>query len=75
MSTAAPEDEIKSIGAHLINFNRALTADEVAALFNIHPNTIYKQARCGDIPSFRIGSSVRFDPKKLAEWYRKQSIG
>lgn len=51
---------------------RAMTTGEVAELFNMDKDTIYKQARRGDIPSFRIGTSVRFDPKALAEWYERQ---
>lgn len=66
---------IKSIGERLAEFERALTAEEVATLFGLNTNTIYTQARRGDIPCFRVGTSVRFDPKKLAEWYEEQSIG
>lgn len=55
----------------LLAFDRAMIVEEVAALFQVEKGTIYKQARRGAIPSFRIGTSVRFDPKELAEWYRK----
>jgi excisionase family DNA binding protein len=69
----APEHEIKSVGQRLASFDRALTAYEVAALLKVHLDTVYKQARAGNLPSFRIGTSIRFDPKKLGEWY--ESIG
>jgi hypothetical protein len=32
--------------------------------------TIFKQAKAGRIPSFRIGTCVRFDPKIVANWLR-----
>lgn len=72
---SVPEEKVKSIGDHILAFQRAMTAEEVATLFGLNVNTIYTQARRGDIPSFRIGTAVRFDPKLLAEWYEKQSIG
>lgn len=66
---------IKSIEDRLAGFDRALTAEDVAALFALHPQTVYQQARRGEIPCFRIGTAVRFDPKRLKEWYEKHSIG
>jgi excisionase family DNA binding protein len=73
--TLPTQTPILSLGDRILAFTRAMTAQEVATLFDIHLNTVYVQARAGNMPSFRIGTSIRFDPKKLAEWYRKQSIG
>jgi excisionase family DNA binding protein len=50
----------------------ALTAEQLAKLLNISEITVYKQAKAGRIPSFRIGTCVRFDPKAVAEWVRTQ---
>lgn len=58
-------DQIESIG-------RALTAQELAEILSVSPITIFKQAKSGRIPSFRIGTCVRFDPKIIAEWLREQ---
>jgi excisionase family DNA binding protein len=49
-----------------------LTAEELAGFLNISKVTIFKQAKAGRIPSFRIGTSVRFDPKAVARWLRTQ---
>jgi excisionase family DNA binding protein len=57
-------DRIERIG-------RALTADELARMLIVAKVTIFKQAKAGRIPSFRIGSCVRFDPKMVAQWLRK----
>jgi excisionase family DNA binding protein len=62
------------IRERLADFDRALTADEVAGLLGISAQMIRKQARTGDIPCFRIGTSVRFDPQKLCEWLERQTI-
>ena len=56
----------------LADFPRALEAEEVADLFNISLPMLYKQAKAGYIPSFRIGTTVRFDPGVLADWYKQQ---
>ena len=50
----------------------ALRAGEVARLLGVTRQHIYKMAAEGTIPSFRIGSAVRFDPKQLAEWLRRK---
>ena len=49
---------------------RALNAEELAELLNVSKITIFKQAKAGRIPSFRIGTCVRFDPKAVANWLR-----
>ena len=51
---------------------RALTAREVAEFFRVSDMTIYRLAKAGSIPSFKIGNSLRFDPKVLASWLRRQ---
>jgi excisionase family DNA binding protein len=51
---------------------RALTADELSKILTVSRITIFKQAKAGRIPSFRIGTSVRFDPRAIANWLRRQ---
>jgi excisionase family DNA binding protein len=65
-------DEPHGIRARLARFKRALTAVELAGLLSVSPITIYKQAKKGIIPSFRVGTSVRFDPRKTADWICRQ---
>jgi excisionase family DNA binding protein len=64
-STFSLADQIEQTG-------RALTADELARVLSVSRITIFKQAKAGRIPSFRIGTCVRFDPKTTADWLRKQ---
>ena len=54
---------------------RALTAPEVAKYLNVDKLTIYRLAKAGVIPSFRIASSVRFDPKSVAKYLRSHEVG
>ena len=50
----------------------ALTAKQLAAMLNISPKTVFKLAKAGRIPSFRVGSAVRFDARHIIDWLRKQ---
>jgi len=50
---------------------RALTAEELAEMLTVSRITIFKQAKAGRIPSFRIGTCVRFDPRAVAQWLRR----
>ena len=50
----------------------ALKVAEVAELFGVTPQQIYKMAASGRIPSFRISGSVRFDPDEVAAWLQQK---
>jgi excisionase family DNA binding protein len=60
MTTA---DRIKGI-------DHPLKAPELARLLNFPLQRIYKMARDCQIPSFRFGTAVRFDPQAVADWLR-----
>jgi excisionase family DNA binding protein len=57
---------------HLLNnlaqCDHALNCREVAALLQLHPLTVYRYARQGRLPAFRVGSAVRFNPQVLAQF-------
>ena len=50
----------------------ALNASQLGIFLSMSPKTIFKRAAAGNIPSFRVGSCVRFDPFVIARWLRKQ---
>jgi excisionase family DNA binding protein len=60
-----------SLADRIERMGRALTADELARMLTVSRITIFKQAKAGRIPSFRIGTCVRFDPKSVGTWLRK----
>ena len=62
--------EAMSLPDRIERLGRALTADELAKMLTVSRITIFKQAKAGRIPSFRIGTCVRFDPKTVAQWLR-----
>jgi excisionase family DNA binding protein len=51
---------------------RILTLKEAAELFNCHPSTLYRLAKVGAIPAFRLGGSWRFSQSLLIAWMQNQ---
>lgn len=45
-----------------------MTVREVAEFLDVHPMTIYKYARQGKIPGFKIGVDWRFNRKSIERW-------
>jgi excisionase family DNA binding protein len=68
----AIEAEGLSIRQRIARSTRALTAAELAELLGMSPVTILRKAKKRQIPSLRIGGSVRFCPKAVSEWLGKQ---
>ena len=40
-----------------------LTLKSVSKTLSIHPNTVKKLVRCGQLRSYRVGSQLRFDKR------------
>jgi predicted DNA-binding transcriptional regulator AlpA len=59
---------------HLEQLTRALDAKEVSELFGINKDTAYRFAADETLPSFKLGSVLRFDPKALAQCLRDQQF-
>jgi len=51
----------------------ALKARDLAQLFGVTQQHIYKLAAKGVMPSFRVGGAVRFDPAVVADWLKKRT--
>jgi excisionase family DNA binding protein len=56
----------------LTNYGKALTADELAKLLGVSRKTVFKQAARGVLPSFRIGTAVRFCGPSVAKVLAEQ---
>ena len=41
-----------------------MTARQVAELLGVHENWVYDQAATGELPSYKIGGTRRFDPTR-----------
>ncbi len=45
-----------------------MTARQVAKLLGVHENWVYDQAAAGELPSYKLGGTRRFDPEELRRW-------
>jgi excisionase family DNA binding protein len=54
------------------NKTEALRVRDVAPILGVSIQQVYKMAASGQIPSFRVASSVRFDPEDFAIWLRNK---
>jgi excisionase family DNA binding protein len=45
---------------------------EVAGYLGVHTSTIYKYAKQGSIPAFKIGSDWRFPKKHIDQWINEK---
>ena len=53
---------------HQLSFEPLLDSEEAAALLKIHPKTLQRMARHGEIPGIQIGKLWRFRASDLAQW-------
>ena len=51
-----------------LTFEQLLDSDEAAALLKIHPKTLQKMARTGEITGVQVGKLWRFRASVLNEW-------
>jgi excisionase family DNA binding protein len=68
------EFPVQSITEYVEGVPCALTAADLAHILNVSRITIFKMAKAGRIPCFRIGTCVRFDPKTIAAWLRGEAV-
>ena len=47
---------------------RMMTVRQVAELLGVHENWVYDQAANGELPSYKIGGTRRFDRDELRGW-------
>ena len=64
-------DATSSLPDQIERIHHALTATELAQWLVVSRITVFKLAKAGRIPCFRIGTCVRFDPRAVATWLRK----
>ena len=62
---------VKTLADQIEAFDHALTAEDLADTLRVTPTMVRKLAREGRLPSFRVGTAVRFDPKLVAAWMRR----
>jgi len=61
----------RSTSDHELSFEPLLDSDEASALLKIHPKTLQRMARRGEIEGIRIGKLWRFRASDLAHWIER----
>jgi excisionase family DNA binding protein len=67
-ATENPDLEAGPLGAKLV-------AVEVAKHLRVHPTTVYRMAKRGELPGFKIGSDWRFDRAQIEESMKSRMQG
>jgi excisionase family DNA binding protein len=49
-----------------------MTLLELARYLRVHPSTIYRHLKRGEIPAWKIGSDWRFTKARIDEWVLKE---
>jgi excisionase family DNA binding protein len=56
-----------------MNFERLLTDAEAASLLGIHPKTLQRLARVGEIPAHRVARFWRYRASELDAWLQRSN--
>jgi excisionase family DNA binding protein len=61
----------ETLADQIANFEAAMTAKQLAQLLSVSAVSVFKLAKRGTLPSFRVGTCVRFCPAAIARWLRE----
>jgi excisionase family DNA binding protein len=50
-----------------------INVKQLSAMLSVKPKTIYDWVRRSEIPFFRIGALIRFDPERIKKWLMDKS--
>ena len=59
----------------LLRTQRMISVGKLSDIIGISDKQLYAIADRGEIPHYRIGRSLRFDPAEVALWLRERSCG
>lgn len=68
-----PDHQGQSILEVIRSHRKALTVNHVAELLGCSPKTLYQHIKQGRLACYRLGASVRLDPKITADWLEAHS--
>ncbi len=66
---------VQPVNAARTQFEPLLDSDEAAALLKIHPKTLQRMARNGQIAGVQIGKLWRFRASQLNQWMESKLAG
>lgn len=48
-----------------------MTVQEISKYLRLHPGTVYRLAKAGQLPAFKIGDTWRFDRERVERWLER----
>jgi excisionase family DNA binding protein len=72
---ASAHSELQKTSDAVVHFERLLNSTEAAALLRIHPKTLQRMARNGEIAGIQIGKLWRFRASVLNSWLSQKTPG
>jgi excisionase family DNA binding protein len=70
--TASPATPVQNM-AQVAQNDQIFTIKELSEHLRVHPTTIYRLLRQGQLPGFRVGSNWRFSREAIEQWERAQA--
>jgi excisionase family DNA binding protein len=68
MADSSPKPVRPELAVASPSFEQLLDTDEAAALLKIHPKTLQRLARAGEIYAIQVGKLWRFRASELNRW-------
>lgn len=62
----------KPVASERVSATQLLDSEEAAALMKVHPKTLQKLARRGELKGIHIGKLWRFREIDIADWIQRQ---
>jgi excisionase family DNA binding protein len=53
---------------------RVMTVKDLSEYLRVHPSTVYKLLRRGELPAFRIGTDWRFHVEVIDRWCSERNM-
>ena len=63
------------MAARIEQWPRAISGRELSVLLDMSLSGIFSLAKRGELPHYKVGNSVRFDPHATAQWLRQRQSG
>src|SRR5258707_8237748 len=51
-----------------VDNSRVMTVKELSDYLKVHPSTVYRQLKRGQLPAFKVGSDWRFNVESIDRW-------
>jgi excisionase family DNA binding protein len=55
-----------------VDSSRVMTVKELSDYLKVHPSTVYRQLKRGQLPAFKVGSDWRFNVESIDRWRLEQ---